>query len=788
MRPRELMVEGFGPYKSRQTLNFQDLDLFAISGPTGAGKSSLVDAITYALYGRIYRLGTEVKDFISQDQGTERPRMMVSLEFEVDGRTYRIVRTTGESTPAQVQLEELRGSEWRALEGRARQANQYIERLIGLDFDAFTKSVVLPQNEFHRFLSGRPEERRAILDQLLSLGLFETLRQRASQEGRNCQADAARIAQELSTTYAEATPDRARALRQELKTARQHLAKQQTRVEVLKEGHGLAAALRDAAKAQTAAQTRRDDAAGRVARAEADLASGSDAIEPLRRQAAELRQRVEAMPYDAGEHQKLIRAEAGAAALAQARKDVQTWEEQVEKGKARLTQDLAAEQAARAALEDAEAAVEAARTALEEARRHNLAAALRSGLKPGDACPVCGQPIGELPRIDATDVRAAEDALDRAEAAVRTRRAGVDEAARRTAETAAKLGTSRERLQEAIQRVEGGRKALVELLGPGEAEGAQVDGLRARLGELERLRKEREDLNRQRDEAERKLHEHEQRLAGARGQLDAAREELARVEEEARDLAAAFDAARTPLAAWIDRAGRTDLKKAFDRGADLAQTLEQELETAREAASDARERVALLESQAGALDERIQRAKELRHEHRRLTERGRLAEELARLLRADRLPAFIRTEALRALAAAGSERLAFLSGDRYGLEVEGQEFLVVDRWNAGETRSVRTLSGGETFLASLALALALAERLPELAATGRDTRLESLFLDEGFGALDAETLEVAGQALDRLRSEERLVGVITHVEELAERLPARVRVVKDINGSRLEID
>jgi exonuclease SbcC len=101
-------------------------------------------------------------------------------------------------------------------------------------------------------------------------------------------------------------------------------------------------------------------------------------------------------------------------------------------------------------------------------------------------------------------------------------------------------------------------------------------------------------------------------------------------------------------------------------------------------------------------------------------------------------------------------------------------------------RTVKTLSGGETFLASLALALALAERIPELSA-GKETRLESLFLDEGFGALDAETLEVAGRALDALHSEERLVGVITHVEELAERLPARVQVIKEPDGSRLEV-
>jgi exonuclease SbcC len=90
---------------------------------------------------------------------------------------------------------------------------------------------------------------------------------------------------------------------------------------------------------------------------------------------------------------------------------------------------------------------------------------------------------------------------------------------------------------------------------------------------------------------------------------------------------------------------------------------------------------------------------------------------------------------------------------------------------------VKTLSGGETFLASLALALALAEGLAQLSAEGRASlALESLFLDEGFGTLDIETLDVVVSALDALHGGQRMVGIVTHVRELAERLPARLEV------------
>jgi len=109
-------------------------------------------------------------------------------------------------------------------------------------------------------------------------------------------------------------------------------------------------------------------------------------------------------------------------------------------------------------------------------------------------------------------------------------------------------------------------------------------------------------------------------------------------------------------------------------------------------------------------------------------------------------------------------------------------------WNADEVRSVRTLSGGETFLASLALGLGLAEGLPKLSLGEHDRQqLESLFIDEGFGTLDTdETLGSVAQALENLQSGNRLVGIVTHVKGLADRLPAQIRVVKTQTGSHLE--
>jgi exonuclease SbcC len=188
---------------------------------------------------------------------------------------------------------------------------------------------------------------------------------------------------------------------------------------------------------------------------------------------------------------------------------------------------------------------------------------------------------------------------------------------------------------------------------------------------------------------------------------------------------------------------------------------------------------------AEELATRLEGKKQLLEEAGQHEVRARLFKVLAQELRADRLIAFLQVEALQLLAAAGSERLAGLSDGRYRLVCRDDEFSVVDTWNGDEERSVRTLSGGETFLASLALALALADQVRSLSVTDRAT-LDSLFLDEGFGTLDPESLRTVTEAIEQLGGDGRLVGVITHVKEFAEQFP-RIEVTKSPAGSRLQL-
>ena len=158
-----------------------------------------------------------------------------------------------------------------------------------------------------------------------------------------------------------------------------------------------------------------------------------------------------------------------------------------------------------------------------------------------------------------------------------------------------------------------------------------------------------------------------------------------------------------------------------------------------------------------------------------------------------RLSAYVLAFRLSQVVAAANERLAGMSDQRYSLEHTGQRgagetrgglsLQVRDDWS-GESRDPATLSGGETFVVSLALALGLADVITQEAG-GAD--LDTLFVDEGFGSLDADTLDDVMDTLDSLRDGGRVVGVVSHVAEMRDRIPTQLRISKSRRGSALAL-
>jgi exonuclease SbcC len=181
------------------------------------------------------------------------------------------------------------------------------------------------------------------------------------------------------------------------------------------------------------------------------------------------------------------------------------------------------------------------------------------------------------------------------------------------------------------------------------------------------------------------------------------------------------------------------------------------------------------------------------HDRERLDEQkdaaadqAQVAATLANLLRSDAFQAWLLESALASLVADASDILLEMSSGQFELRVHNKDLEVVDHNDADSSRPVRTLSGGETFQASLALALALSRQVSFLAASGA-AKLESIFLDEGFGTLDETSLDVVAATLENLAaSGERMVGVITHVPALADRIPVRFQVTRTGAKSHIE--
>jgi exonuclease SbcC len=157
------------------------------------------------------------------------------------------------------------------------------------------------------------------------------------------------------------------------------------------------------------------------------------------------------------------------------------------------------------------------------------------------------------------------------------------------------------------------------------------------------------------------------------------------------------------------------------------------------------------------------------------------------------LQRYVLAALLEDVLAAASHRLRLMSRGRFDLQratervdlraAGGLDLLVYDAYT-GTTRPVQTLSGGESFLASLSLAMGLADVVQSYAG---GIRLETIFIDEGFDSLDPETLELAFQALGELLKSGRLVGLISHVAELTELVPARLEITKGKHGSHARL-
>lgn len=902
MRPLRLLLQAFGPYLEKTELDlarFGENGLFLISGPTGGGKTSLLDAMSFALYCRATGGKRKFSGMRCMSAGMDEPTV-VEFDFSLQGTAYRfrrsqylhINRNTKKPEPRETHecfvLEE--GGPRLLESGSESAVRKRAEDLLHLTCEQFSQVIVLPQGEFLRLLRASSQEKGDILRTLFSAEVWKDVKDRFQDRARGLEEESRRLAamkesllhQEGADTTAalagavEAQAKKAAALRTESEAAGKLLAETESLLAAAETQARLAAAEAQAKAALDAAQKRRvqltqeapaaaekrtragalREQAVAVARESARLAEQQEEL----RRAAEARKKAETARNSLREQETLlasfqrqgaelaVRIEKGNAFAQQCQAAAQKLPGLLEERQA-LEKALAAFQEYRQRQENASRAEQALLEAGQEAQRKQVAAQtlslrldrqeallrqnaaldLAHTLKPGSPCPVCGSPDHPAP------AHGAEAALDPgALEALRAEERSAKELALRAAALAGSRKTEREQAQAAQAEQEQvcreipysseeGQARLAELSRQAAEAKRDADRLDAAREKLSALTREREACG--------------ERESGARESISsllAQAAELERHAAEAEKACALLDATaletlireKKEQYASLEASSARLLKEAEEAGAELERA-GAALSLAQQAWEQANEELracsvpwkippelpALREKAAALRRENLARSEELGEaSHALLSRRAALGSvteldgklealektygrvvKLARSLAGNnplKMPIlqYVLSIMLDEVLVSANRFFSTLSRGRYALRLMdapkggnalgGLDLEVMDGASM-LPRSIETLSGGEQFLASLSLAFGLSDVVQSHSGA---VRLDSIFIDEGFGSLDGETLDTAMKALAMLQNGGRLIGIISHVSELKGRIPSRIEVTRDALG------
>jgi DNA repair protein SbcC/Rad50 len=468
---------------------------------------------------------------------------------------------------------------------------------------------------------------------------------------------------------------------------------------------------------------------------------------------------------------------------------------ELEEAKSRFQEAEQKDEAARVAVEDGEGKLTAAAGELDRVRVALQAADLAQSLVLGEPCPVCLEVVRAIHDHKVpTELSKAQTAEKKAKDNLTSLRS----AHRGASATLATCKTKVEGLEAEQTRLLEQVRAHPDF----EALQALRTDVEAKHAALELARKDEDEKAKLCENAQETLDELIAQVTGFQTAYGAQRDGVASLGPPAAGRGSllvdweALVAWAGPAKAGQEQAAQAARANALEHRQSAADTVQGFIERAGELGVTAKGDIVVLltvvtaESVRAAgtvrdIEAEIEKRKELEGQIKETTERAEVAATLRTHLRADHFPEWLISEALELLVADASKTLRALTNDTFSLALGEREFMVIDHANADEERSARTLSGGETFQASLALALALSDQIRGLAAEGAP-QLDALFLDEGFGTLDSETLETVASTIENLGQSGRMVGIISHVRELAGRVPVRFEIQKSPRTASVE--
>ena len=908
MRPVKLTMSAFGPYAGSTEVDFSRLGergLYLITGDTGAGKTTIFDAITFALYGEPSGETREASMLRSKYADAATPTF-VELVFVLRGQEYRVRRNPeysrpkarGEGFTVQKSDAELTLPDGHVIT-RQKEVNQRIIKILGIDRSQFTRIAMIAQGDFRKLLFASTEERKKIFQKLFHTHLYQSLQEelkRSSgqlrkeyeaasastdqyvegilcaqddplqdevQKAREHQLPVAEIIellegliasdetamqhceqeeQELSAKISAADQTLAIAREQERQKksfadAKVQLAEETERMTQHKEN--LAQALQQKPKieeltrkaaalsARLSEYEQMDHLALEVMRLTKELSKNrqnfekqSQSLESLQTTLKADKQELE-MLQDAGEEEarltaqieKILQRKDALQGLGKELSELEKTEEKLRGAQQKYQKKQTEAENAQASYDN-----------MRKAYLDEQAGILAQDLADGEACPVCGS-IHHPHPAEISAQAPTKEVLEQAGASAEQAAKEAGEASRYAGELRGQLNGQRQALEKSAKQLLGADsdadltvqlEALQESLQEAEERGTRrkertakipeaEETLKRKEAELQELKESAASLTAQRDAAEEQRMRLQETLAyPTKAEAEAkirqmtkdqktladgvagAEKALHESEKKLAALEAAINQARQQLEAHeeLDPEAEEARREALAMQQRTVAERKQELHTRVSANRTTLEQIRARQARLETVESKWRWVKALAD-----TVGGNLAGKEKIMLET-----YVQMAYFDRIIARANVRFLVMSGGQYELKrrrgaennrsQSGLELDVVDHYNGSE-RSVKTLSGGESFKASLSLALGLSD---EIQASAGGIRLDTMFVDEGFGSLDEESLQQAMESLAGLADGNRLVGIISHVPELKTRIEKQIQVHKDrTGGSRVEV-
>lgn len=879
MRPIKLKMSAFGAYVKPVELDFVkglgDDKFFLINGATGSGKTTILDAICYALYGKSSG-GNRTGEMMRSDQAAPQDKTEVEFIFSLRDKTYRIVRN-----PKYMRAR-LRGDGMTEEKASAvifenekqievKNVSEYVENLLQFKCEQFRQVIMLPQGEFKKFLMAKSNEKQEVLNTLFNADFFkrveEELKIKASESKKSFEEQETRKKNYLEQIGCaeEEIPIVIMNLERDSTIAKEKIKTLETAVDQAQKnynaGENLSILFRDfevkshelnnAEKVlkqisgeQKAAQVEYDKRLAEESLREelkllaAELGKKKSSLKNLQSKQSKLQKaltdaekstseveqllKFKKLCYDTmnkvkSDVEKLQDSPAKLKVMEQKLKDAEKHEKLLSEIK-KLRRELATAEKDLIAAEKSHDTAEKNLENLREAQKSGSAARLAATLEEGKPCPVCGsihhpkpaQSDSSIPtdaQIKAAESKlktladkkiSAEKNLSRLKGELETKEKNLSESAEVMTVAAAQaefdkisadvkeLGNLNSRIKNGEVKISETEEQLTAAIAADKRISGLVENLRGEVNnmmreieekyssnpelldaEINSTQKRLDELNLAFQNAQSNLNRQNNRLSAQKSTVEAAQRNKSEITAQI--------AGKTPPDMLKLKKVRDDSRAAHNSAIETKTELSERLK-----------RTKMLAEKISAIKNALETAEKKYLMWKTLSDAA--SGKISKIS----FQRYYLSTMFKEIIVEANNRLEKMSGGRYRFKnkeettdkrYSGGLDLEIEDDYTGTRREVETLSGGESFLASLSLALGLAAVVQN---NSGGIKLDTIFIDEGFGTLDNETLDFALKTLMELQSGGRLVGIISHVEELKNQMPVRLEVTKAKSGSTAE--